>query len=64
MLHFTLHSIGLVFAILLMVSLIQHQNRGGEVYFASFHAWLSIVLIVGYIIQVDFNQKIVVHFGV
>ncbi|KAI6189994.1 putative cytochrome b561 [Aphelenchoides bicaudatus] len=51
LLHSLLHIAGLTFAILLLVSMIQHQNLNGETYFATFHAWISLILVAGFIVQ-------------
>jgi hypothetical protein len=50
-LHSLFHLSGLVFAILLLIAMIQHDNLNGETYFATFHAWISLVVIAGFIVQ-------------
>jgi hypothetical protein len=47
---------GLTFAILLLVAMIKHQNLNGQTYFATFHAWISLILIAGFIVQVNTVQ--------
>ncbi|KAI6199634.1 Cytochrome b561 [Aphelenchoides besseyi] len=50
-LQLALHIAGVVLAVLLLVSIVQHRNRGSAVLFASFHTWLSVLLIAGYLAQ-------------
>lgn len=39
--------------------MVQHKNLNGETYFATFQAWISLIVIAGFIIQVRlFYNKI------
>ncbi|KAI6228796.1 Cytochrome b561 [Aphelenchoides fujianensis] len=51
LLQVALHLVGVVLAVLLLVALVQHKNRGAALLFASFHAWLSVLMIAGFLLQ-------------